>query len=270
MKAKSTVSLLLSAVLLTASLSGCSAPAEESIQPSPSAVTDENGITTLTNVVVMDVRGTTLELMEQSDDPNNLYRYELVVPDTDSSFWQDAQGNPVSVEQFTYRTPVTVELNKELGQPALETAEQEWDRNVFTYRVTCLGENDLSVRLTGEPRPEAAPFETLTRAQVASGELFQGNSQPLGEQDLDKIVGYLQGIQATVQTQPGEDFIAGGYGITLTLTDGSILTLLFGGDGYNLSVESQQGTNYYCIRSVYLDDLELLTNHLFGYDNVRL
>lgn len=92
----------------------------------------------------------------------------------------------------------------------------------------------------------------------------------MGEQDLDKIVGYLQGIQATVQTQSGEDFIAGGYGITLTLTDGSILTLLFGGDGYNLSVESEQGTNYYCIRSVYLDDLELLTNHLFGYNNVRL
>ncbi len=270
MKLKKMLPCLLACALLAVFLSGCSVPAESSPQPAPSAVTDQNGVTTLTNVVVMDVRGTTLELMEQSDDPNNLYRYELVVPNTDSSFWQDAQGNPVSVEQFTYCTPVTVELNKELGQPALEPAEQEWDRNVFTYRVTCLGENDVSVRLTGEPRPEAAPFETLTRAQVASGELFQGNSQSLGEQDLDKVVGYLQGIQATVQTQPGEEPITGGYGLTLTLTDGSTLTLVFGGDGYNLSVESEQGTNYYCIRSVYLDDLDLLTNHLFGYENVRL
>ncbi len=191
MKLKKMLPCLLACALLAVFLSGCSVPAESSPQPAPSAVTDQNGVTTLTNVVVMDVRGTTLELMEQSDDPNNLYRYELVVPNTDSSFWQDAQGNPVSVEQFTYCTPVTVELNKELGQPALEPAEQEWDRNVFTYRVTCLGENDVSVRLTGEPRPEAAPFETLTRAQVASGELFQGNSQSLGEQDLDEVVGCL-------------------------------------------------------------------------------
>ena len=270
MKRKFTIFLLLSAVLLSAFLSGCSAPAESSPQPTPSAITDQNGVTTLTNVVVVDLRGTTLELMEQNADSNIQYRYEFVVPNTDSSFWQDAQGTPVSAEQFTRGTSVTVELNKELGQPALERDPILEDSHTFTYRVTCLGEKDLFVRLTGEPRPEAAPFETLTRAQVASGELFQGNSQPLGEQDLDKIVGYLQGIQATVQTQPGEDSVAGGYGITLTLTDGSTLTLVFGGDGYDLSVESEQGISYYCIRGVYLDDLDLLTNHLFGYENVRL
>ena len=263
---------VLEAALLLLPLSGCGQEGA-TIQPSPADLTvNQDGSTVLSNLTVYDFRGTTLTLQGENDSSGNRYFYQLNVPFVSSEFLQDAQGSPVSPEQFSEGTPVTLVLQSQsLSTPALIPGEGNGDYNQFIYHLQYRREGDFAVRLVNDPRPEAAPFESLTRSQVVSGEIRQGNTVPLGERELDQMVACLQGIQATVQTQPQSQETVGGSVKVLTLTDGSQIVLgRESGVNYTLSVETAEGTSYYCIRGVYLDDLILLTNHVLGYDNVRL
>lgn len=263
---------LLAAALLLLPLSGCGQE-DATIQPSPADLTvNQDGSTVISNLTVYDFRGTTLTLQGENDSSGNRYFYQLNVPFVSSEFLQDAQGSPVSPEQFSEGTPVTLVLQSQsLSTPALIPGEGSGDNNQFIYHLQYRREGDFAVRLVNDPRPEAAPFESLTRSQVVSGEIRQGNAVPLGERELDQMVACLQGIQATVQTQPQSQETVVGSVKVLTLTDGSQIVLgRESGVNYTLSVETAEGTSYYCIRGVYLDDLILLTNHVLGYDNVRL
>ena len=263
---------LLAAALLLLPLFGCGQE-DATIQPSPADLTvNQDGSTVISNLTVYDFRGTTLTLQGENDSSGNLYFYQLFVPDVSSEFLQDAQGSPVSPEQFSEGTPVTLVLQSQsLSTPALIPGEGSGDNNQFIYHLQYRREGDFAVRLVNDPRPEAAPFESLTRSQVVSGEISQGNTVPLGERELDQMVACLQGIQATVQTQPqSQETTGGSNSITvLTLADGSQITL-GSGSNYTLSVETAEGTSYYCIRSVYLDEWHLLTSQVLGSDNVRL
>ena len=272
MKKKRFLPLLMTAALLLLPLFGCGQE-DATIQPSPADLTvSQGGSTVLSNLTVSDFRGTTLTLQGENDSSGNRYFYQLNVPFVSSEFLQDAQGSPVSPEQFSEGTPVTLVLQSQsLSTPALIPGEGNGDNNQFIYHLQYRREGDFAVRLVNDPRPEATPFETLTRSQVVSGEISQGNTVPLGERELDQMVACLQGIQATVQTQPQSQETVGGSVKVLTLADGSQIVLgRESGVNYTLSVETAEGTSYYCIRGVYLDDLILLTNHVLGYDNVRL
>lgn len=274
MKKKRFLPLLMTAALLLLPLFGCGQE-DATIQPSPADLTvNQDGSTVLSSLTVYDFRGTTLTLQGENDSSGNLYFYQLFVPDVSSEFLQDAQGSPVSPEQFSEGTPVTLVLqNQSLSTPALIPGEGSGDYNQFIYHLQYRREVDFAVRLVNDPRPEATPFETLTRSQVVSGEISQGNTVPLGERELDQMVACLQGIQATVQTQPqSQETVGGSNSITvLTLTDGSQIVLgRESGVNYTLSVEMAEGTSYYCIRSVYLDEWHLLTSQVLGSDNVRL
>ncbi len=265
---------LLAAALLLLPFTGCGQE-DATIQPSPADLTvNQDGCTVLSNLTVYEFRGTTLTLQGENDSSGNRYFYQLNVPFVSSEFLQDAQGSPVSPEQFSEGTPVTLVLQSQsLSTPALIPGEGNGDNNQFIYHLQYRREGDFAVHLVNDPRPEAAPFESLTRSQVVSGEIRQGNTVPLGERELDQMVACLQGIQATVQTQPqSQETTGGSNSITvLTLADGSQIVLgRESGVNYTLSVETAEGTSYYCIRGVYLDDLILLTNHVLGYDNVRL
>lgn len=270
MKKKRFLPLLMTAALLLLPLFGCGQE-DATIQPSPADLTvNQGGSTVLSNLTVYDFRGTTLTLQGENDSSGNRYFYQLNVPFVSSEFLQDAQGSPVSPEQFSEGTPVTLVLQSQsLSTPALIPGEGSGDYNQFIYHLQYRREVDFAVRLVNDPRPEAAPFESLTRSQVVSGEIRQGNTVPLGERELDQMVACLQGIQATVQTQPQSQETVGGSVKVLTLTDGSQITL-GSGSNYTLSVETAEGTSYYCIRSVYLDEWHLLTSQVLGSDNVRL
>lgn len=272
MKKKRFLPLLMTAALLLLPLFGCSQE-DATIQPSPADLTvNQDGCTVLSNLTVSDFRGTTLTLQRENDSSGNRYFYQLNVPFVSSEFLQDAQGCPVSPEQFSEGTPVTLVLQSQsLSTPALVPGEGSGDYNQFIYHLQYRREVDFAVRLVNDPRPEATPFETLTRSQVVSGEISQGNAVPLGERELDQMVACLQGIQATVQTQPqSQETVVGSSSITVfTLADGSQI-ILDSSSNYTLSVETAEGTSYYCIRSVYLDEWNLLTSHVLGYDNVRL
>ena len=263
---------LLAAALLLLPFTGCGQE-NATIQPSPADLTvNQDGSTVISNLTVSDFRGTTLTLQGENDSSGNRYFYQLNVPFVSSEFLQDAQGSPVSPEQFSEGTPVTLVLQSQsLSTPALIPGEGSGDYNQFIYHLQYRREVDFAVHLVNDPRPEATPFESLTRSQVVSGEIRQGNAVPLGERELDQMVACLQGIQATVQTQPqSQETVVGSSSITVfTLADGSQI-ILDSSSNYTLSVETAEGTSYYCIRGVYLDDLILLTNHVLGYDNVRL
>lgn len=267
-----TICILLFLVLLLFPLSGCGQE-NATIQPSPADLTvNQDGSTVISNLTVSDFRGTTLILQGENDSSGNRYFYQLNVPDVSGEFLQDAQGSPVSPEQFSEGTPVTLALQSQsLSTPALIPGEGNGDNNQFIYHLQYRREGDFAVRLVNDPRPEATPFESLTRSQVVSGEIRQGNAVPLGERELDQMVACLQGIQATVQTQPqSQETVVGSSSITVfTLADGSQI-ILDSSSNYTLSVETAEGTSYYCIRSVYLDEWNLLTSHVLGYDNVRL
>lgn len=286
MKVKSIVPLLLSAALLTA-LTGCFnhdqivGPGDVGPQittgsisatdgPSdvnPDVASQEETVSIASNLKIISEDGENLQLCQ-----HHVIDFYFQVP-LKGLTCLDAQGNPLAVDQLTANQAATLTFTGELPQQESLNFAGMVDR--YTY-VLPAGQV-VSLQLTDTQAQEIlCPLgdlqaNQLTKLEVENQNLYPPSFTSLSSPDLEKVVTHLTAIRATVQPQPDLEADTGTPTVLrLTYSDGSqMLVKIHSWTNFQLTLQTGEETEYYCVRSCYLDGIRNTIHTALEYPEWR-
>ena len=265
MKAKRILPLLLSLALLA--FTGCSAPAgEDTDTPQPPLSTDGEGISTATDLDIVIDDGEILTLWQTPKYQEVEFFYAIPL---DGLTCLDQSGNPVSIDQLSWDQLVTLTFTGDLPQPDYENVADIQPR--YTYSLPAGQVLYLTIQ-EGEAQQVVQPFAGLTANQLTEVAVQADNFDPpsftpLASPVLEEAVELLTSIRATLQPNPNLEPLNGGPStLRLTYADGTqLLVGINDGANFQLTLQTQAGTEYYRARNIYLDGLSEIISTALGY-----
>lgn len=286
MKVKSLVSLLLSAALLTA-LTGCfnhnqiAGPGNVNPQittgsisaidgPSdvnPDVANQEETVSIASNLKIISEDGENLQLCQ-----HHVIDFYFQVP-LEGLTCLDAQGNPMAVDQLTANQAATLTFTGELPQQESLNFAGMVDRYTYVFPA----DQVVSLQLTDTQAQEIlCPLgdlqaNQLTKLEVENQNLYPPSFTSLSSPDLEEVVMQLTAIRATVQPQPDLEADTGTPTVLrLTYSDGSqMLVKIHSRTNFQLTLQTGEETEYYCVRSCYLDGIRNTIHTALKYPEWR-
>ena len=286
MKVKSLVSLLLSAALLTA-LTGCfnhnqiAGPGNVNPQittgsisaidgPSdvnPDVANQEETVSIASNLKIISEDGENLQLCQ-----HHVIDFYFQVP-LEGLTCLDAQGNPLAVDQLTANQAATLTFTGELPQQESLNFAGMVDRYTYVFPA----DQVVSLQLTDTQAQEIlCPLgdlqaNQLTKPEVENQNLYPPSFTSLASPDLEEVVMQLTAIRATVQPQPDLEADTGTPTVLrLTYSDGSqMLVKIHSRTNFQLTLQTGEETEYYCVRSCYLDGIRNTIHTALKYPEWR-
>ena len=286
MKVKSLVSLLLSAALLTA-LTGCfnhnqiAGPGNVNPQittgsisaidgPSdvnPDVANQEETVSIASNLKIISENGENLQLCQ-----HHVIDFYFQVP-LEGLTCLDAQGNPLAVDQLTANQAATLTFTGELPQQESLNFAGMVDRYTYVFPA----DQVVSLQLTDTQAQEIlCPLgdlqaNQLTKLEMENQNLYLPSFTSLSSPDLEEVVMQLTAIRATVQPQPDLEADTGTPTVLrLTYSDGSqMLVKIHSRTNFQLTLQTGEETEYYCVRSCYLDGIRNTIHTALKYPEWR-
>lgn len=286
MKLKSLVSLLLSAALLTA-LTGCfnhnqiAGPGNVNPQittgsisaidgPSdvnPDVANQEETVSIASNLKIISENGENLQLCQ-----HHVIDFYFQVP-LEGLTCLDAQGNPLAVDQLTANQAATLTFTGELPQQESLNFAGMVDRYTYVFPA----DQVVSLQLTDTQAQEIlCPLgdlqaNQLTKLEMENQNLYLPSFTSLSSPDLEEVVMQLTAIRATVQPQPDLEADTGTPTVLrLTYSDGSqMLVKIHSRTNFQLTLQTGEETEYYCVRSCYLDGIRNTIHTALKYPEWR-
>ncbi|HIR41504.1 MAG TPA: hypothetical protein IAB36_06740 [Candidatus Egerieicola pullicola] len=270
MKAKRILPLLLSVALLT-TFTGCFnhgqivSPGDVHPQittgsistidgPSdvnPDIANQEETVSIASNLKILSEDGENLQLCQ-----HHVIDFYFQIP-LEGLTCLDARGNSLDVDQLTANQAAILTFTGELPQQELLDFAGRVDRYTYVFPADQI----VSLQLTDTQAQEIlSPLGNLQANQLARLEVENQNLYPpsftsLSSPHLEEVVTQLAGIRATIQPQPDLEADTGTPTILrLTYLDGSqVLVKIHNWTNFQLTLQTGEETEYYCVRSCYLD-----------------